>query len=244
MSASNHLDSPAPDSGQSNSTAPESAFTLIASDGKRHHIDSALLASASKVFADMLNTACENGGPKQCDMTENSEAVATFVAAIKEQTVPATQEDWFGLYCMMDKYDAKGVKSVLLVRGWMANKDDPLYAYGAGALLDDQALMQSAADGCLDTGLINRNDAKNVLLKSSPELAQLRLERSQFARRDALREALTQNPLNPTWDCSCLGWPRDPREAVNGDSHVWNECATLILYRMPSDAVEAMKKEF
>ncbi|BGP41314.1 hypothetical protein JCM10449v2_005291 [Rhodotorula kratochvilovae] len=90
MSTSSDTASSASAPGQADPAAPDGAFTLIASDGKHHHVHSGLLASASKVFVDMLDTAGKNGEPKQCDVTENSKAVATFVAAIKDQTVPDT----------------------------------------------------------------------------------------------------------------------------------------------------------
>ncbi|BGP49466.1 hypothetical protein JCM10450v2_005357 [Rhodotorula kratochvilovae] len=175
MSTSSDTASSVSAQGQADPAAPDGAFTLISSDGKHHHIDSALLASASKVFADMLDTADESGGPKQCDVTEDSHAVSTFLAAIKDQTVPDTQEDWLGLYRMMDKYDAKSLKSVLLVRGWETVKLDPLYAYGAGAMLGEQKLMIAAADGCLGVDLSVATSTQKLLFEAAYWLPQLRL---------------------------------------------------------------------
>ncbi|BGP41315.1 hypothetical protein JCM10449v2_005292 [Rhodotorula kratochvilovae] len=116
----------------------------------------------------------------------------------------------------MDKYDAKSLKSVLLVRGWMANRDDPLFAYSAGALLDDEALTCMAAEGCLS---IERSAiAASSLFSETPALYRVRLEKYQVCRSEAAFRLLSAEQALTRGCCSCTE-PRWKRHIA------WNAAA-------------------
>ncbi|BGP49465.1 hypothetical protein JCM10450v2_005356 [Rhodotorula kratochvilovae] len=218
-------------------------FTLISSDGKSFEVDAKLLVAGSQRFADIAFDLGERDEPSECTLAEDSRTVGTFVAAIEDGVRPDTQANWLILSRMKDKYGCSALSRELIIRGWEVIKSDPLYAYGAGALLADQGLMSSAAEGCVDIDLAQEEDEHNLLFKQSPELAQFRLKNHQLAHRDAVHHALMQSPLDPSWNCHCLRWRDEPREFEDTANYVWNECASKVLDRNEGivDPVSAMK---
>jgi hypothetical protein len=87
-------------SSQPDYTAP---FSLISSDGERSEVDALTLASAAKVFRDMLSSG---EGDRECKLSEGKDEVERFLKAIEKGEVPAAKEALDSLRQMGDKYNA------------------------------------------------------------------------------------------------------------------------------------------
>jgi hypothetical protein len=95
----------------------DSSFILLTSDKKVISVCAALLFSSSTVFRDMLLLAADDG-EAHCKVSETAEEVELFVEALKGDSRVLSGKEWVALFAMMDKYEVKTLRTVLLADAW------------------------------------------------------------------------------------------------------------------------------
>ncbi|GAA5860046.1 hypothetical protein JCM8547_003072 [Rhodosporidiobolus lusitaniae] len=188
------------------------SFTLFSCDGSAFSISIALLCKSSALFQDVF----EGRTSDSCSLREAAQEVDLFVDALELGMIPMDEEQWWGLYEMMGKYEAPILREPLLASGRSLMHYNTSTTYAAACFLGERELAVAAAKPGLDKEL-----RKSSLFDKLPQKDQDRLLDYR------------QNVVNVGLDLlACADPPPPETQVISGwlvhnkrnASDVWDEC--------------------